>query len=170
MNSLVIWERQINALTLVQGVGAESLLDMPMTAFFASRQCTGAAIRLGMDWALAQGARKHAVISGFHSPLEQSILTVMLQAKSPVVAVLARAVGDAKLPVTWQEPLQQGLMAVVSGERPAGRLTAAQAMERNQLAASLAGQIVVAHASPGGQLECSCECWTAQGMRLEKLT
>jgi hypothetical protein len=54
------------------GTGNANLLDLPMTAFFASRQCPGAAIRAAMDWALQQAKAKAVVISGFHSPLEQS--------------------------------------------------------------------------------------------------
>ena len=49
------------------GTGNANLLDLPMTAFFASRQCPGAAIRAAMDWALQQAKLKTVVISGFHS-------------------------------------------------------------------------------------------------------
>lgn len=63
-----------------QGVGNASLLDHPLTAFSASRQCSGAAIRAAMDWAVEQARSKSPVISGFHSPLEQSVLEVMLTA------------------------------------------------------------------------------------------
>lgn len=89
------WQRSLQS-TLLLGVGEQRLLDQELMAFFASRQCSGAAIRLAMDWALAQAAKKQAVVSGFHSPLEQSVLKVLLQAKSPVLAVLARPVSEAK--------------------------------------------------------------------------
>ena len=72
------------------------------------------AIRTAMDWVLQQAKARQVVVSGFHSPLEQSALTVLLQARSPVVAVLARPVSSAKLPPAWAEPLAQGRMAVVS--------------------------------------------------------
>lgn len=67
-----------------------------------------------MDWALQQARAKAVVVSGFHSPLEQSVLKVLIQARSPVVAVLARPVGGAKLPPEWAEPLVQGHLTVVS--------------------------------------------------------
>jgi hypothetical protein len=119
------------------GTGNADLLDLPMTAFFASRQCPGAAIRAAMDWALQQARAKAVVVSGFHSPLEQSVLKVLIQARSPVVAVLARPVSGAKLPPEWAEPLNLGLMAVISA---------------NLTTTRLATTIVVAHASPGGGL------------------
>ena len=134
------------------GTGNANLLDLPITAFFASRQCPGAAIRAAMDWALEQARAKAVVVSGFHSPLEQSVLKVLIQARNPVVAVLARPVSGAKLPPEWVEPLNQGLMAVVSANLTTTRLTSEVAMARNNLVAQLAITIVAAYASPSGGL------------------
>jgi len=134
------------------GTGNADLLDLPMTAFFASRQCPGAAIRAAMDWALLQARAKAVVVSGFHSPLEQSVLKVLIQARSTVVLVLARPVSGAKLPPEWVDPLSQGLMAVVSANLTTTRLTSEVATARNSLVAQLATIITVAHASPGGKL------------------
>lgn len=134
------------------GQGNQALLNESLTGFFSSRQCPGAAIRAAMDWALDQARNRQPVVGGFHSPLEQSVLTVLLQAHCPVVAVLARPVAGARLPAEWCEPLAQGRMAVVSAAARSGRLTEALAAQRNEWVAALASQIVVAHASPGGRL------------------
>ncbi|MGB4116913.1 MAG: DNA-processing protein DprA [Polaromonas sp.] len=144
------------------GTGNADLLDLPMTAVFASRQCPGGAIRAAMDWALQQARAKAVVVSGFHSPLEQSVLKVLIQARSPVVVVLARPVGGAKLPPEWVRPLNQGLMAVVSANMTTTRLTNEVAMARNNLAAQLATTILVAHASPGGGLAGLVAQWTLE--------
>lgn len=141
------------------GYGNRDLLDRALTAFFASRQCPGAAIRAAMDWALAQARAQQAVTGGFHSPLEQSVLTVLLQARSPVAAVLARPVRGAKLPPAWVEPLVQGRMAVVSSVDVGKRLTHKAAAARNAQVVQLATSIVVAHASAGGSLENSVQQW-----------
>ena len=140
-----------------------------MTAFFASRQCPGIAIRAAMDWALQQASAKHTVVSGFHSPLEQSVLKVLMAAGSPAVAVLARPVQGAKLPQEWTEPLAKGQMAVVSGVATAGRLTQQLAVERNALAAQLAQKIVVAHASPDGSLAEQLGQWRHEGRQVNVL-
>ena len=147
------------------GIGNPSLLDLPMTAFFASRQCPGRAIRAAMDWALQQAQAKAVVISGFHSPLEQSVLKILIQAHSPVVAVLARPVDGAKVPPEWVEPLKQDLMAVVSASLTNIRLTGEVALARNRLVGRLATTLVVAHASPGGGLAGLVAEW-----RLERLS
>ncbi len=159
------WHNSIDGLRIT-GIGNQSLLNLPMTAFFASRQCPGTAIRAAMDWALNQARKKNVVVSGFHSPLEQSVLKVLLVARSPAVVVLARPVAGAKLPSQWVEPLAQGSLAVVSVAVTAARLTDELATARNQLAAQLAASIVVAHASAGGALEDLCKQWQEQ----EKLT
>jgi len=145
------------------GQGNQALLETPLTAFFSSRQCPGAAIRAAMDWALEQARSRQPVVSGFHSPLEQSVLTMLLQARCPVVAVLARPVVGARLPPEWAEPLAQGHMAVVSAATRSGRLTEELAAQRNEWVAALASQIVVAHASPGGRLGALCDQWCAEG-------
>ena len=153
----------------VTGVGCESLLAQPMTAFFASRQCPGVAIRAAMDWVLQQAKARQVVVSGFHSPLEQSALTVLLQARSPVVAVLARPVSSAKLPPAWAEPLAQGRMAVVSSVNTLTRLTSEAAALRTAQVAQLATSIVVAHTSPGGTLAALVAQWLQEERRVTML-
>lgn len=161
MDESAIWH-QAHAAGALAGQGAQPLLGLPMAGFFASRQCPGAAIRAGMDWALQQAQAKRVVVSGFHSPLEQSVLKVLMAAGSPVVVVLARPVQGAKLPPEWGEPLAQGRMAVVSQAATTRRLTGEGATRRNALAAQLAGEIVVAHASAGGNLAKLVAEWRVQ--------
>ncbi|UUZ69836.1 hypothetical protein LP416_11340 [Polaromonas sp. P2-4] len=123
-----------------------------MTAFLPPCQCPGTAIRTAMDWALEQARAKAVVVSGFHSPLEQSVLNVLIQARSPVVAVLARPAQGAKLPPEWAEPLVQGhltVMSVATAATRSTRLTGEVATARNNLVVQLATGIVVANASPG---------------------
>lgn len=47
-----------------------ALLEQPLTAFFASRRCSGRAILAAMDWAVEQAQARTPLIGGFHSPLE----------------------------------------------------------------------------------------------------
>jgi len=67
-----LWEIKRKG-AMLQGVDEQALLKAPLTAFFASRQCPGSAIRAAMGWALEQAQKRQGVISGFHSPLEQSV-------------------------------------------------------------------------------------------------
>lgn len=153
----------------LSGCGSRGLLTGELTAFFASRQCPGTAIRAAMDWALQQARARRAVISGFHSPLEQSVLKVLIAARSPAVVVLARPLQGARLPSEWSEPLAQGQLAVVSHVTTANRLTRQLADARNALAAQLAEKIVVAHVSSGGSLASLLQRWREDGRQVDLL-
>ena len=163
-----IWQKT-HAMHSLTGIGNPGLLDLPMTAFFASRQCPGTAIRAAMDWALQQARARNVVISGFHSPLEQSVLKVLIEARSPVVAVLARPVEGAKLPPDWAEPLALEHLTVVSSAKATTRLTGEVATARNRLVAQLATDIVVAHANPGGTLASLLAQWQLDGQERVKI-
>lgn len=166
---MVNWHQTCRTVA-VAGLGHQDLMALPMTAFFASRQCPGTAIRAAMDWALQQARAKIVVIGGFHSPLEQSVLKVLIEARSPVVVVLARPIGSAKLPPEWAEPLAQGHLAVVSAATAATRLTEEVATARNNLVAQFATHIVIAHASPAGALQSLCAQWEARGLPVAHLS
>lgn len=155
---------------MLTGCGSRDLLGQKLTAFFASRQCPGIAIRLAMDWALQQAIVKQPVVSGFHSPLEQSVLKVLMAAGSPAVVVLARPVQGAKLPEAWKVPLATGQMAVVSGTTMRSRLMEQLAHERNSLVAHLARNILVAYASPAGALAEQLESWRLEGRQVDVLS
>ena len=163
-----LWEIKRKG-AMLQSVGEQALLKAPLTAFFASRQCPGSAIRAAMGWALEQAQKRQGVISGFHSPLEQSVLQLLLQAKSPVVALLARPVADARLPPGWQAALADGHMAVASMCDLPQRLTREHARERNEQAARLSHTIVIAHASEGGELARQSASWWASDWSVQYL-
>jgi len=153
----------------ITGVGNMALLECPLTAFFASRRCSGRAIRAAMDWAVEQARMKTPLIGGFHSPLEQSVLEVLLTAHAPVVIVIARQLHAASLPAAWREAVQAGTATVVSMDDTQQRLTAEQAMRRNHWIARRAAHIVVAEASPDGSLATCMAQWKIEKMRVNIL-
>lgn len=146
------------------------MLDQPLTAFFASRQCSGAAIRAAMAWAIEQARSKSPVISGFHSPLEQSVLEVVLTAGAPCVMVIARKLEQAHLPPIWLRAVQDGKAAVVSMEETTRRLTAELAARRNDWVVKHAAHIVVAHASAEGNLMRQAMQWGSDGQLVNYLS
>lgn len=162
------WHQTSNSFA-VTGLGCQALLGLPMTAFFASRQCPGIAIRAAMDWGLEQVRARQVVISGFHSPLEQSILHLLLQARSPVVMVLARPVSSSRLKPEWRAAVAEGYMAIVSTSQKVERLTSERATQRNELVARLAKHVVIAHASMGGELARQSGSWANQGLSVLNL-
>ncbi len=128
------------------------------------------AIRAAMVWSVEQARIKSPVISGFHSPLEQSVLKVMLTAAAPCVMVIARKLEQAHLPSAWLRALREGMAAIVSMEDTTRRLTAELAARRNDWVAEHAARIVVAHASPEGNLMCQAMQCERAGISLSRLS
>lgn len=153
-----------------RGVGNASLFDQPLTAFFASRQCPGVAIRAAMAWAVEQTRSKSPVISGFHSPLEQSVLEVILAAGTSFVMVIARKLEQAQLPSVWLRAVHDGAAAIVSMDDTTRRLTTKLAARRNDWVAEHATRIVVAHASAGGNLLRQAMQWENKGRIVDYLS
>ena len=164
-SSLLFWQKKG-----VAGVGDMALLEQPLTAFFASRLCSGRAIRVAMDWAIEQARSKNPLIGGFHSPLEQSVLEVVLAAHAPVVIVVARQLHAASLPAACR--MAQGNASRYSHRgkcgRYAQRLTAEQAIRRNHWIAQRAANIVVAEVSPEGNLATCVAQWVSEGRMINK--
>ena len=150
-----------------QGIGEQTLVSRRLTAFFASRKCPGSAIRATMDWAVEQARKKTPLIGGFQSPLERSVLEIVLAAKSPVVIVLARALDNARLPLPWHTALNEGCAVVVSMAPASQRLSEAIATKRNHWIASHTSRIVLGHVDSSGLLAGLVEQWRRDGKTLE---
>ncbi len=138
----------------LQAIGNADLLRQPLTALFCSNQCPGDAILPALDLAAQFRDACRAVISGFHTPVEKECLAVLLRGKSPIIVCPARSLDRYRIPADWKSPLAQGRLLLLS-PFPAGtnRATAETAHRRNEFVATLAAEITVLHAAPGGRLE-----------------
>lgn len=153
----------------IAGVRDMALLEQPLTAFFASRRCSGWAVRAAMDWAVEQAREKTPLLGGFHSQVEQSVLEIMLTAHAPVVVVIARKLQSARLPAAWRSELQSGTLAVVSMDDTMQRLITERAIRRNHWIAAHAARIVVAEAAPDGSLAACLAQWKSEGYQVNCL-
>lgn len=116
-----------------------------------------------MDWALQQVKAPQVVISGFHSPLERSVLEVLLTAGAPAVLVLGQDPTRVRLPAPWKQAAKRGTLAIIGPAAVHGRITAEIASARNNWVAAMASQIIVAHAAPAGGLATQVERWRKKG-------
>jgi predicted Rossmann fold nucleotide-binding protein DprA/Smf involved in DNA uptake len=154
----------------IKVVGPSAFLSLPLTAFLCSKQTPGAAILKAFDQAAAWRDTGQCVISGFHSPLEQQILNILLRGKQPIVMALARSVGALRMPAAQRDALDDGRLAIVSPFiRSENRVTADLAHQRNRFVAALADEVVFAFVSPGGRLSRVAEEVTAWGTKCRVL-
>lgn len=129
-------------------VGNRALLELPKTAYLASRG--------GMP--ACEGGRTHrfarTVISGFLSPMERAVFDACLADQTPMIQVLA-----CGLPKTFPSRVRQALDAgrlliITPFDETAKRVNAARAAWCNQYLLHAADDVVIGHLDPDGMLAC----------------
>lgn len=134
-------------------IGSAAALSAPMTAFLSSKETPGATILKAFDQAAAWRDAGRCVISGFHSPLEQQCLDILLRGKQPIVMALARGLGNLRLPAAQRKALDNGRLTIISPfPEIEKRATADLARQRNRFVAALADEVVFGFIAPGGSL------------------
>lgn len=147
------WFRLRSTTNIRESLGNTELLNLPKTAFLCSRQVPASVVLKCYDWAIEQREKGISVISGFHSQIEKDVLHYLLKGKQPIILALARGLKE-KLEPEFVKPLDQGRLLIITPfDKSVKRVSSQNAQTRNQLMTSLADQITIGYASPGGQLE-----------------
>ena len=134
-------------------IGNLDLLSLPKTALFSSGRCPGHVILKTYDQAAKWRDAGRCIISGFHSPIENECLRILLRGAQPIIICPARSL-PLRIPPQLQQPLAAGRLLILSGFSDAEkRITRDLAMRRNELVAALADDNWFAHIAPGGQME-----------------
>jgi len=134
-------------------LGNLDLLALPNTGLFCSARCPGNVILSAYDQAARWRDAGRCIISGFHSPVEQECLRILLRGTQPIILCPPRAM-PRRISPEWRTPLAEGRMLILSGFAAAEkRITAELATRRNSLVAALADEVCFAHINPGGQTE-----------------
>lgn len=134
-------------------LGNLDLLALPKTGLFCSARCPGHVILSAYDQAARWRDAGRCVVSGFHSPVEQECLRILLRGTPPIILCPARSLPH-RIPAEWQTPLAEGRLLILSGfTATKKRVTAELAARRNALVAALADEVCFAHITPGGQTE-----------------
>lgn len=134
-------------------LGNPALLDQALIGLLCSRRVPPALEEHTLAWARSARDLRFPVVGGFLSPVERRCLEVLLEGTQPAVVCLARGLAATRIPARWRTPLERGRLLLVSPfADEVVELSAATAGARNRLVASLAREVVVPHAAPGGQL------------------
>ncbi len=159
-----------NAPARISVLGNVDILKEKKTAFFCSSKCPGDLIIKTYDHAKKLRDDGVTVIGGFHSPMEQECLTILLRGKQPVIICPARSVETMRLKAEHRTSLAENRLLFLS-QFPvkAKRMTAETAFIRNRFVAALADEIFVVHAAGGGKLEAFCRELAARGKTLTTL-
>jgi len=158
-NGLTAMKHQFDRDREMKTLGDAKILHRPKVALFCSVKCPGKLILETYDLANRFREDGITVISGFHSPMEEECLRILLRSPHPVIWCLAR--GPFKRipskPVDCRPAVAEGRLLLVSPFPDNVRhVTAKTAMIRNRLVADIAAAVVVAHAAPGSKTETFC--------------
>jgi predicted Rossmann fold nucleotide-binding protein DprA/Smf involved in DNA uptake len=126
----------------------------PLLALFCSTKAPASILLQVHDLAQQWRTDGVTVISGFHSPVEQECLAVLLRGPGPVIVCPARSLDGMRLKREYREPMAAGRLLLMSpfGEK-VRRMTADTALTRNRFVAALADTLLIAHAQPGSKTE-----------------
>ena len=130
--------------------GNRELLDRELVAFFASRTAPPEALALATRWAHDMAHSHKVVISGFHTPIERAVLSVLLAEGCSVVVTLGRSL-YRKIPAHLHAAYKDNRILFVSF-RAHSRSSFSSSQLRNWLTADLAHEIVFAPFFPTSQL------------------
>lgn len=135
-------------------LGPDALLTARKTALFCSARAPGDAILRAHDAARRFRDRGVTVISGFHSPIENECLRILLRGTQPIIICLARAMTRPPVLGECRAAFESGRILFTSPfEKTPRRVTRESALRRNELVAALADEAFIAHITPGGQTE-----------------
>jgi len=126
----------------------------PLLALFCSAKAPASIILQVHDLAQQWRTGGVTVISGFHSPVEQECLAVLLRGPQPVIVCPARGLARMRLKREYKEPMAAGRLLLISPfSEKVRRMTADTALPRNRFVAALADTVLIAHAQPGSKTE-----------------
>ena len=133
-------------------LGDAAVLQNRLLGLICSIQCPGSVVIKTFDAVRELRDAGVVVIGGFHSPMEQECLDILLRGTQPVVLCAAKGLPGLRLGKAARRALGEGRLLVISSfDKSIRRTTAAQAVERNNLVAAMAEAILVPHAAPDGK-------------------
>jgi predicted Rossmann fold nucleotide-binding protein DprA/Smf involved in DNA uptake len=135
-------------------IGNPDILNERKVGLFCSVRYPAEANLEAQDAARRLRDEGSTVISGFHSPVEKECLRILLQGNQPIIFCLARSLFKIRIPSEWRKALDAGRLFILSPfEKRPRRPDARSARRRNELVAALADEVLIIHATPGGQIE-----------------
>jgi predicted Rossmann fold nucleotide-binding protein DprA/Smf involved in DNA uptake len=141
----------------LRAMGDLGIADTKKLALFCSKKCPGTLIIRTHDLAHALRDAGVTVIGGFHSPVEEECLNVLLKGTQPLIIFPPRSLEGMQVPAAWRAPIQQGRLLLLSPfEKKHRRATTDLAQKRNEFVAALADVVFVAYAAPGSTTESLC--------------
>ena len=138
-------------------IGNKEILNEKKLAFFCSVKCPGDIILKTYDLAKELRENHTTVVSGFHSPIEQECLRILLKGTQPVIVCPARNIETMRIPSDFKPHMENGRLLILSPfNKKTKRTTAKTAQKRNEFVAKIADSVFIAFAAPGSKTKSFC--------------
>ncbi len=145
-------------------IGNPDILQNKTLAIFCSSKCPGKIILKTYEYVRNLRESNVTVIGGFHSPMEQECLNILLKGKQSIILCPARSIENMRIKKVFRKPIEEGRFLILSPfNNKHNRISSVLADKRNHFAASIADKILVPYAAPGSKTESLCKHWTEQG-------
>lgn len=142
----------------IAAIGTIGILQNKTLAVFSSSKCPGKIILQTYDLMKKIRADGTAVISGFHSPMEQECLNILLKGNQPIIYCPARSIEGMRIKPELRKPIEEGRLLILSPfSEKERRISSERALERNRFIAALADAIFVPHAETKSKTEKLCK-------------
>ncbi|WP_250122826.1 DNA-processing protein DprA [Chroococcidiopsis sp. CCMEE 29] len=133
-------------------IGNLNLLSQNPIALFCSIECPGDLILKTYDFAQALRDTAIPVISGFHTPIEQDCLTILLRGTQPIIHCPARSLHKIRLSPEQKQAIGENRLLLISPFNASYlRVTAELAEKRNEMIGAIAHTIFIAYAAPNSK-------------------
>jgi predicted Rossmann fold nucleotide-binding protein DprA/Smf involved in DNA uptake len=142
---------------VITAKGDLEILQRKKLAIFCSVKCPGALILQTYDLMRALREAGVVVVSGFHSPVEQECLQILLSGAWPLVVCPARSIEEMRLTPAYKKLLSEGRLLLLSPfSEKYRRITAQNSLLRNRFVCAIADEIFIPYAAPGSKTEQFC--------------
>ncbi len=137
----------------MEHLGNIDLLKLHKTAFLSSQKCPAEVVLKSYEWAKKQREAGNCIVCSNHSIIEKDVFEILLRGTQPLIYVLPRG-----LKKQWDADINRAtenkrLLIVTPFTPDIRRVTRDTSEKKNEFIVSIADQIVVGYANPGGQLE-----------------
>ena len=114
-------------------LGNQELLNKRKVGFLASRKISTLSVLPTLDWAMKISIQEDvAIVSGFHSRMENDVLKILLQGKCGIIVVLARGM-YRKIPEQYIDAMKRQRILFISFEKDSiKRVSEYSAHKRNE--------------------------------------
>jgi predicted Rossmann fold nucleotide-binding protein DprA/Smf involved in DNA uptake len=136
----------------LSAIGNLDLISQNAIALFCSSQCPSDLILKTYDLTRALRDAKKLVISGFHTPVEQDCLKILLRGTQPLIHCPARSIHTLRLAPEQKQAIRESRLLLISPFNASyPRITAALAEKRNQMIGAIADTFFIAYAAPNSK-------------------